>query len=486
MNHHMQRQTGPTLPTPSDLELEQQLLGSLLMFPEAVEPVAAILKPHEFAEALHCRIYAAILAATRSGIPASAFTLKGQFDQDPAIRSLGVNYLASLCGVAVHCLDPVAWARQVHSLAFRREIIQAAQEIQAAATDSSIEFGPEKIAEYAEHLLTSVTADASPSSFDRFKPFDTVAAGVLEAIGSPEGEKTIPFGISSIDQATGGMRRGEFVVIGARPGMGKTAVGAHIAKAAAQAGHAAAFFSMEMGADAISLRLLTGMAFRRYRDAHGEWVVPDDVPAYEAARRRTLSERQMSALFKLGGELAGIPLHIHEGRGLSPNQITLAAKRLRNELRAKGSDLALVVVDHLQKVKPDRQLSGNKVGEMTEITDALQKLAGNENLAVIGLSQLSRASEKRDDKRPQISDLRESGSIEQDADLILMLYREAYYLSKDERSRPGSPGHTEWTNEWHEKRNKLEIALVKHRNGPEGIHEVFFHAPSSWIGELHG
>ena len=473
-----------SLPTPSDLDLEQQLLGSLLMFNEGVQPVAAILKPHEFAEALHGRIYAAIIAAANAGIPPSPFTLRADFENDAGMRSLGVNYFAQLVGLARHCLDPIAWARQIHNLAFRREIINAAQEIQSAATDSSIDFGPEKIAEYAEHLLTSVTADASPSSFDRFKPFEGVAAGVLKQIGSAEGEATIPFGIKPVDDATGGMRRGEFIVIGARPGMGKTAVAAHIGKSAATAGHPVAFFSMEMGADAISLRLLTSMAFRRYKAHDGEWVVPDEVPAYEAARRRTLSEGQMRGLFALEPELAGIPLHIHEGRGLTPSQITLAAKRLRNELRAKGQDLSLVIVDHLQKVKPDRHLNGNKVGEMTEITDALQKLAGNEGLSVIGLSQLSRASEKRDDKRPQISDLRESGSIEQDADVILMLYREAYYLGKDERSRPGSSGHSDWCNEWHEKKHRLEIARVKQRNGPEGIDEVFFHAPSSWIGEL--
>lgn len=477
-------QTTAELPQPSDLDLEQQLLGSLLMFNESIEAVAAILKPHEFAEALHGRIFAAIVAATQAGIPASMFTLKADFDHDAGMRSLGVNYFAQLVGVARHCLDPVAWARQIHNLAFRREIIGAAQEITAAATDSSIDFGPEKIAEYAEHLLTSVTADASPSSFDRFKPFDGVAAGVLKQIGSAEGEATIPFGLGPVDEATGGMRRGEFIVIGARPGMGKTAIAAHIAKEAARAGNPVAFFSMEMGADAISLRLLTSLAFRRYKAQNGEWRVPDEVPAYEAARRRTLTDGQMRGLFALEADLSSIPLHIHEGRGLTPNQIALAAKRLRNELRAKGQDLALVIVDHLQKVKPDRQLNGNKVGEMTEITDALQKLAGNEGLAVIGLSQLSRASEKRDDKRPQISDLRESGSIEQDADMILMLYREAYYLNKDERSRPGSSGHSDWCNEWAEKKHLLEVALVKQRNGPEGIHEVFFHAPSSWIGEL--
>lgn len=477
-------QTTAELPTPSNLDLEQQLLGSLLMFNEPIEAISAILKPHEFAEALHGRIFASMLSATQAGMPVSPFTLNADFDHDAGMRSLGVNYFAQLCGLARHCGDPVQWARQIHNLAFRREIIGAAQEITAAATDSSIEFGPEKIAEYAEHLLTSVTADASPSSFDRFNAFENVAAGVLKSIGSPEGEATIPFGIGPVDAATGGMRRGEFIVIGARPGMGKTAVAAHIALRAAQSGTPVAFFSMEMGADAISLRLLTSLAFRRYRAADGEWHVPDSVAAYESARRRTLKPEQAQSLFALETELAGIPLHIHEGRGLSPNQITLAAKRLRNELRAKGQDLGLVIVDHLQKVRPDRTLNGNKVGEMTEITDALQKLAGNEKLAVIGLSQLSRASEKRDNKRPELSDLRESGSIEQDADVVLMLYREAYYLNKDERSRPGAIGHGDWRNEWREKKHLLEIARVKQRNGPEGIDEVFFHAPSSWIGEV--
>lgn len=485
MVQQFMKPTDYKLPTPSDLAMEQHLLGALLMYNEYVESVGSILKAYEFAEPLHSRIYSAILGAVNAGAVASPFTLKSEFENDPGMKSIGgaSNYLAQLAVMSRDCLDPLVWAKQIHAFAFRREIIQAAQEIQAAATDASIEFGPEKIADYAESLLTAVTADCSTSGAERFKSLNDVAGGVLKSIGGDTVEKTIPFGISALDEATGGMRPGEFIVIGARPGMGKTAFAAHIAKSAAQAGNPVAFFSMEMGADAIALRLLTSLAFTRYRDQGGEWAVPDSVPAYEAARRRQLKPEQLNELFALEAKLAELPLKIHEGRGLTPNGIVLATKRLQNELKARGQSLGLVVVDHLQKIRPDRTLNGNKVGEMTEISNALQQLAGNMKLSVVGLSQLNRETEKRDNKKPQLGDLRESGAIEQDADLVLLLYREAYYVTKRQK-HPSEHGYNEWLNDWLEWRHKLEIMIAKHRNGPEGRHDVFFHAPSSWIGDL--
>ena len=485
MRGQMQQVQGVELPKPSNLEIEQQLIGRMLLEPATIAPVLVVLGRSDFAEALHARIFAAIEETTNAGNVASIFTLRADFAEDPAIKSLGnVNYFAELVALARHCLDPILWAREIKSLAFRRRLIGAARDIEDAATHAASDFKPEQLSGYAETILTSITSDATEGRRGKFEQIGDVAGRVLQSLGEKAAPNAIPFGLAALDGATGGMRPGEFIVIGARPGMGKTAVGAHIAKAAAEAGHAAAFFSMEMGAEAVTLRLLTSYAFRRYRDTGGLWAVPNDVPAYEAARRHDLAEAQILALCGHEKRLREIPLNIHDGRGLTPSGIVLSAKRLKTELKAVGLSLDLVVVDHLQKIKPERSLNGNRVGEMTETTDALQKLAGDEQIAVVALSQLSRANEKRDDKRPQLADLRESGSIEQDADMVLMLYREAYYLSKDERSRPSAKGHHEWTNEWHEKKHLLEIAITKQRNGPEGVHEVFFHAPSSWVGDL--
>lgn len=464
-------------PRPFNLELEQQLIGELLLNNDAVEAISSFLMPEHFAEALHGRLYKAIANAVRSGQLASPFTLKNELEIDEGLKSIGgMQYIAALCAAARDCMDPVGWAKQVHSMAFRRRLVVTAHDILDAAQEASIEFTPERIADYAENLLTAATAEASPNGLERFRDLGSIASGVLKAIDGGQSEPSVPFGMKSIDEATGGMRAGELIIIGARPGMGKTAVACHIAQSAARAGVGVGFFSMEMSAPAITLRILTSLAFDKRRKS-------DLNPAYEAARKGRLTQSQKAELFALEGIMHKIPLRVHEGRGLTPGGIILAAKRLANELAASGTPLGLVVVDHLQKIKPDRHLNGNKVGEMTEISDALQKMAGTLKIPVVALSQLNRQSEKRDDRRPELGDLRESGSIEQDADMVLLLYREAYYHAKKEPER-GSEGHADWFNTWDKIKHNLDIQIAKQRNGPEGRHEVYFDAPSSAIGDL--
>jgi len=467
---------GYKLAKPFDLEIEQQLLGALLLYNHEFDQVATFLEPIHFAEPLHGRIFHAIRQAIRAGITASPMTLRNELETDEALKTIGgTEYLAGLCGQARHCIDVGIWAKTVHGFAFRRRVVEAANDIASAARDASVEFTAERIAEYAENLLQSTTAEASPNAAERFKTLGAVSSDVLRKLDAGSSQGVAKFGLRDIDDATGGMRPGELIIIGARPGMGKTAVAAHIAQYNARAGIGVGFFSMEMSAEAVTLRVLTSLAFQRDRRA-------DLNPAYETARRGKLKQFQKDELYALEGVLASVPLRIHEGRGLTPSGILVAAKRLRNELEAAGTPLGLILVDHLQKIRPDRALNGNKVGEMTEISDALQKMAGTLAVPVIGLSQLSRASEKRDDRRPELSDLRESGSIEQDADIVLLLYREAYYLKKREPA-PHTAQHSEWFSEWELNRNKLEIQIAKQRNGPEGKHEIFFDAPSSALGD---
>lgn len=473
----MRQATQESLPRPHNLDIEQQLLGELLMDNGAVEPLAAFLMPEHFAEPLHGRLYKAISNAVKSGHLASPFTLKNELETDEALKSIGgMQYIATLCGCARDCLDAVGWGKQIHSMAFRRRLVATAHDILDAAQEASIEFTPERIADYAENLLTAATAEASPNAVDRFRDLGSITSGVLRAIDGGKSEPSVPFGLRAIDEATGGMRAGELIIIGARPGMGKTAVACHIAQYAARQGVGVGFFSMEMSASAITLRILTSLAFDRSRTVF-------ENPAYEAARKGKLSDGQKAELFALEGMMQKIPLRIHEGRGLTPGGIVLAAKRLANELQSSGTPLGLIIVDHLQKVKPDRHLNGNKVGEMTEISDALQKMAGTLKVAVVALSQLNRQSEKRDDRRPELGDLRESGSIEQDADMVLLLYREAYYHSKKEPDK-ASDGHMDWFNTWDKIKHRLDIQIAKQRNGPEGRHEVYFDAPSSALGDL--
>jgi replicative DNA helicase len=226
---------------------------------------------------------------------------------------------------------------------------------------------------------------------------------------------------------------------------------------------------MEMAAAAITLRLIAAHAFAQGRSV-----------AYDEARRGRLDAREMHALLDAEASLRALPLYIHEGRQLTPSGLLLAAKRAQKKLRDTAAPLGLVIVDHIQKVRPDRDCRGNKVAEMTEISDALQKMAGALNVPVVALSQLNRAVEGREGRRPELADLRESGAIEQDADLVLLLYREVYYALKSEPHR----AHPDWA-EWHADyvrcATALDIFIAKHRNGREGQVRAHFDAPSSGI-----
>lgn len=459
------------LQRPYDIDLEQQLLGYLLLCNEELDKLIGKLEPEHFADPVHQRIYDAVVTAVQAGQTASAFTLKNEFEDDRALKPIGgASYLAVLSGQARHCADPLAWAKIIKGMAFRRNLIQAAREVQDMAQNASVDFGPEKVAEEAERMMLEATSWASPTRIDRFRAVGDVARDVLSQITGPKGEPSVLFGLHGLDSAVGGMRAKELIIVGARPGMGKTAFAAHVARMAARQGHGVGFFSMEMSAPAVTLRLVTAEAYD-----NGISV------AYEAARRSQLTSDEQEALFRAEVDLAQLPLRIHEGRGLTPAGIALAARRLQTEMAATPNPLGLIIIDHLQKIRPDRDCRGNKVAEMTEISDALQKMAGALSVPVVALSQLNRSVEARGgEKRPELSDLRESGSIEQDADVVLMLYREAYYLKKSEPA-PTDPAYNDWYAKWLGSRHKLDIHIAKQRNGPEGRCTVHFDAPSSAI-----
>ncbi len=461
---------GLELQTPHDIETEQQLLGDLLMFNEHVERLVGFLDGRHFAEPLHGRIFDAIVRAARGGQAASPFTLRCQFDADEAMAALGgARYLASLAAMARECTDPMTWAAALHALSFRRNLISVAREIQDAAQSAPIEYDAEKIADLAERMMAEATAGSSPASSERFRAVGDIAGEVAREATGPKGAPSVLFGLSGLDELTGGLRAKELIIVGARPGMGKTAFAGHLGLTAARQGHAVAFFSMEMSAPAVTLRLLAATAF-----ADGQAF------AYEAARKGALTAEQELVLFESEARLRQLPLYVHEGRGLTPTGVMLAAKRMQNKLRHTPAPLGLIIVDHIQKIRPERDMRGNKVAEMTEVSDALQKMAGTLNVPVVALSQLNRAVEGRADRKPELSDLRESGAIEQDADLVLLLFREAYYVKKRE-PHPSAPEWSDWQAEWMRCRAALDIHVAKQRNGQEGHVRVRFDGPSSGL-----
>ncbi|MEQ1866592.1 MAG: DnaB-like helicase C-terminal domain-containing protein [Micropepsaceae bacterium] len=460
------------LPRPNDIDSEQQLLGCLLLFNEHAERLAGFLEGRHFAEPLHGRIYEAIVRAVCGGQPASPFTLKNEFEADAAMTALGgTRYLAELAATGSECADAMKWAAALHGLAFRRNLIAVAREIQDAAQTASIATDAQKIADLAERMMAEATMGSSSASSERFRAIGEVAGEVVRAVTGPRLAPGVMFGLAGLDELTGGVRAKELVIVGARPGMGKTAFAGHLALMAARQGHAVAFFSMEMSAPAATLRLLAASAFAQGR------ALP-----YEAARKGVLKADEELALFESEGLLRQLPLYVHEGRGLTPSGILLAAKRMQNKLRVTGAPLGLVIVDHIQKIRPERDMRGNKVAEMTEVSDALQTMAGTLEVPVVALSQLNRAVEGRPDRKPELSDLRESGSIEQDADLVLLLFREAYYVKKRE-PHPTAPEWSDWQAEWMRCRAALDIHVAKQRNGQEGHVRVRFDGPSSGLSD---
>jgi replicative DNA helicase len=454
------------LPRPHDIDSEQQLLGELLLNNAAAERLIGRLEPAHFAEPLHARICAAIERAVKAGLPATPHTLSAEFAHDAGLRDLGgAGYLVTLAARAGECIDALAWAEALKNLALRRALIAAARDIQDEAFRAPIETEPSAIAERAEELLASAMHGTNDAP-ERFRALGDLAHEVMTA---KEQAPAVLFGLDALDDLTGGLRAKELVIVGARPGMGKTAFAGHLALEAAKQGAGVAFFSMEMAASAITLRLIAAHAF-----AQGASVPYDD------ARRGRLSPGQRQALAEAEQSLRALPLYIHEGRQLTPSGLALAAKRAQKRLRDTGHPLGLVLIDHIQKIRPDRDCRGNKVAEMTEISDALQKMAGMLAVPVVALSQLNRAVESREGRRPELADLRESGAIEQDADLVLLLYREAYYVQKREPHRQ-HPDWPDWFAEFNDCRHTLDIHIAKQRNGREGHIRAHFDAPSSGI-----
>ncbi len=456
---------------PFDLTSEQQLLGALLLDNAAAEALIGFLEPSHFAEALHGRVYEAIVRAVRAGEAASPFTLKAQFELDEGMRAVGGTvYLADLAAAGRGCADATAWARALHALSFRRTLIAAAREIQEVAFSAGVDADAAKIADVAERLLSAATDGASSAGGERFRSIGDLAAQVTRGFGEGARAPGVSFGLRGLDELTGGAHAKELIIVGARPGMGKTAFAGHLALTAARAGHAVAFFSMEMAASAVTLRLIAARAF-----ADGRSV------AYDSARRGVVTGEQAEALFAAEASLSALPLYVHEGRTLTPSGLLLSSRRMQKRMRDTPAPLGLIIVDHLQKIRPDRDCRGNKVAEMTEISDALQKMAGSLGVPVVALSQLNRAVEGRGgDRLPELSDLRESGAIEQDADVVMLLYREAYYVKKREPHRL-APEWFDWHAEWLRCQHVLDVHVAKQRNGQEGHVRAYFDGPSSGI-----
>ncbi len=457
---------------PSNLEVEMALLGAILVDNRLLEQVGDFLEADHFFDPSHRRIYEAVQRMTERGGQASPATLRDHFLQQDRLADVGgPRYLAELAASAIGVIDAVSFAQAIHDLHLRRALISIGGEVVNEAYDSDLELTAAGRIEKAEHRLFELATTGAEHT--GFRPFSGTLASAIDMAESAfrrEGSLTgVTTGFRDLDAKLGGLQRSDLLVLAGRPGMGKTALATNIAFNAARArvrergeddevheidGYAVAFFSLEMSAEQLALRILSEQA----------QVSSDEI------RRGRISQAEFDAVFRASQELEHLKLFIDDTPAISVSQLRTRARRL---LRSQGR-LDLVVVDYIQLMQPGAgRRPENRVQEVSEITRGLKTVAKELDLPILALSQLSRAVEQREDKRPHLADLRESGSIEQDADVVMFIYREEYYLARQE-PQEGTDKHQEWQEQMNEVHNLADVIVAKQRHGPTGKIELFF------------
>ena len=463
---------------PSNLEAEQALLGAILYDNAAYERVGNAMKAEHFYEPFHARLYSAMEDHIRKGQLAEPIVLMERFRRDPAFEELGgLRYLADLVDRAPPAAAVTDFSRLILDLALRRELIRIGGDLSMlAATDA--EHTARNHIETAESQLYALAEAGTTSS--GFVPFAEALRGAVEmaaeAYSRDGGLAGVSTGLADLDKMMGGLHPSDLIILAARPSMGKTALATNIAFQVAKNyawepqvdgtkktvnGGVVAFYSLEMSAEQLAMRLL----------AEVSGVASDRL------RRGEIDASEFGQVRDAAIEIQEAPLYIDATGGLSISQLSARARRLK---RTAGIDL--IVVDYLQLVTTGGN-ADNRVQQVSEITQGLKALAKELSVPIIALSQLSRQVENREDKKPQLSDLRESGSIEQDADVVMFIYREAYYKGRTE-PREGTPEHLTWQEEMDQIRHVAEVIIGKQRHGPIGTVKLHFNENLTKFGNL--
>ncbi len=466
---------------PHNIEAEAALLGALMIDNRLVEDVQLKLKPHHFFEPLHGRIYESILRMTDSNRIANPVTLRPLFESDEAIKEVGgPAYLAQLTGSGAAVIGARDFAGQIYDLALLRALVDVGRGLVEGALDTSEEVAPLAQIERAETELYKVAeeggAEGRAKSFsDASKEALAMAERALNSGGHLSGLTT---GLDSLNSKIGGLHKSDLLIVAGRPGMGKSALGTNMAFAAAQrylrdqedgidpaksAGSPVAIFSLEMSADQLATRIL----------AEQSGISSENL------RMGRISQQEFRSLARAAAELQSLPLYIDDTPGL-----TIAALRTRARRLKRQKNIGLVVGDYLQLLQgTGRGSNDNRVQEISEISRGMKQLAKELDVPVIALSQLSRAVEQREDKRPQLSDLRESGSIEQDADIVLFIYREDYYVGSREPKAPKDDddlkiveAYQQWQQDMDRVYGLAEVIVAKQRHGSTGKVRLKFEA----------
>ncbi len=463
---------------PCNLEAEAAFLGAVLIDNRVIEELQTPVLPQHFFEPLHGRIYEKILKTIERNATASPVTLRPHFEGDEALKELGgPSYLAKLTANAAGLLAPRELAQQIFDLALLRELVSVGRGLVEGALDTSQEVEPmERIAEAEADLFRVAEGAVTGNTTATFREAAMIAIRMAEAaMNSDGGLSGKTTGISVIDQKTAGLHSSDLVILAGRPGMGKTSLATNIAFNCAEEhlkwqesggehnyGAPTAFFSLEMSADQLATRILAEQA---------------EISS-ECLRTGKMTREDFQKLSFASQRLAELPLYIDDTPAL-----TIAALRNRARRLKRKHDIGLIVVDYLQLLQGSGRANDNRVNEISEISRGLKTLAKELSVPVIALSQLSRAVEQRDDKRPMLSDLRESGSIEQDADMVWFIYRADYYHDTKRPDGPTENGfasadaeakYRAWEEESERLRNRASLIVAKQRHGSTGIVPLHF------------
>ncbi|MBE6451550.1 MAG: replicative DNA helicase [Alphaproteobacteria bacterium] len=470
---------------PKNIEAEQALIGAILSNNKAFEKVSEFLKPQHFADSVHAKIFEIMSKLILRGHTADVITLKNYFEQEGILSDVGgANYLIKLADSASVMTNVEYYAQFVYDKYLRRELINTGSEIINNAFKESADLSATEQIEAAEQQLFNLSDQGeTQGGFVDFSTALTSSLGYIEQAFQKEGKISgLPTGLEKLDYKTGGLNNSDLIIIAGRPAMGKTALATNMAYNVAEYMSRAknmdshdkgvAFFSLEMSADQLASRILSTVT----------------QTAGNKMRTGELDNAEFTRIAAAVRELETIPLYIDDTPGVTINAIRTRARRLK---RTKG--LGLIVIDYIQLItgSSNKKNEGNRVQELSEISRGLKIMAKELKVPVIALSQLNRGVEQRDDKRPLMSDLRESGSIEQDADIVMFVYRENYYLKNEEPKQKANETPDkfqqrieEWKKRDRETANLAEVIIGKQRHGPTGTVKLFWNGDYAQFGNL--